>query len=352
MFANALQKNISCDLITMKKTNGPGDKYDKAKRERERYFDEVLNSPSKKKIVVGGPGTGKTYLFKRILEGKKKSLTLTFVNSLLEDLSLELCGLSEVKTLHSFARSVLHRPSRIVKVFPKLWEVIKEDAKILLNKEVDFDKLFHNKEDVKNDHIKFYIKRKQYYDHYGYDDIIFGAVLYLEINKNKIPSYDQVVVDEFQDFNMLEVSLINLLSEKSPILLTGDDDQAIYDFKSASTEHIRERYSDKNPEYTSFELPHCSRCTSVIVETANDIINAADKKGFLKNRINKRFHYFEDEDKDKESIQYPKVVYGQVFARQIPWFIEKEIGNIARDIKDTFSVLIISPYIKTSSLYS
>jgi hypothetical protein len=42
----------------------------------------------------------------------------------------------------------------------------------------------------------------------------------------KVPSYNQVLVDEFQDFNQLEVSLIDLLAGKSPILLAGDDDQA------------------------------------------------------------------------------------------------------------------------------
>jgi hypothetical protein len=34
-----------------------------------------------------------------------------------------------------------------VKVFPKLSRVIKEDAKILLNEDIDFDFLFHNSSD-------------------------------------------------------------------------------------------------------------------------------------------------------------------------------------------------------------
>lgn len=115
-------------------------KYDSVKREREEYVAAVLNSSSKKKIVVAGPGTGKTYLFKRILKGKKNTLTLTFVNSLVEDLSLELCGLSEVKTLHGYALTVLNKAAgKNIKIFPKLPTIIKEDAKILLNEEIDFD---------------------------------------------------------------------------------------------------------------------------------------------------------------------------------------------------------------------
>src|SRR5208337_3135846 len=87
-------------------------KYGIATRKRQEHTDAVNRSPSSKKIVVAGPGTGKTYLFKSILEGKKNPLTLTFVHSLVDDLSLDLFGLSEVKTLHGFARGILKTAAR------------------------------------------------------------------------------------------------------------------------------------------------------------------------------------------------------------------------------------------------
>jgi AAA domain len=205
-------------------------KYAKATLERSAHLGSILESRAKKKVVVAGPGTGKTFLFKEILRGKGSCLTLTFVNALVEDLSLELNGLSEVKTLHSFARSLIKRlTKKEIAIFPKLPEVIAEDAMTLLKEAVDFNRLFHERDD-KNEGIEFYRQRKNYYgDYYGYSDIIYAVVRYLEAQRDKIPSYDQVVVDEFQDFNRLEVSLIDLLSEKSPILLAGDDDQALYD---------------------------------------------------------------------------------------------------------------------------
>ena len=82
-------------------------KYTKAENDCKKHVDAILHSNSIKKVVVAGPGTGKTYLFSKILQDKEKTLTLTFINSLVEDLSLELCGISEVKTLHGFARSIL-----------------------------------------------------------------------------------------------------------------------------------------------------------------------------------------------------------------------------------------------------
>ena len=54
---------------------------------------------------------------------------------------------------------------------------------------------------------------------------------YLEKNSKRVPKFDLVFVDEFQDFNKLEVSLINLLGKKNSILIAGDDDQALYFFK-------------------------------------------------------------------------------------------------------------------------
>lgn len=318
-------------------------KYEKSKAERKKHVDAVLNSSSNKKIVVAGPGTGKTYLFKEALKGKQKTLTLTFVNALVEDLSLELCGISDVKTLHGFARSSLGGATGNVKVYPRLSEVIKEDAKILLSEDINFDQIFHNLEDQK-EHIEFYKQRKGYYNHYyGYSDIIYAIVKYFEEKNDKIPQYDQVVVDEFQDFNKLEVALIDLLSGKSPILIAGDDDQALYDFKNASPDHIRQRYDENNKEYDSFTLPFCSRCTRVIVEAVNDIINSAIKAGNLNGRVNKEYKYFDDETKDKICDHHPKIIYKQAFAKQIPWFIEKSISEIAEHEKGNFSVLIISP---------
>jgi len=287
--------------------------YMSANSERQKHAEAVLNSSSNKKIVVAGPGTGKTYLFKKIVKGKKKTLTLTFVNTLVEDLSLELCGLSDVKTLHGFALYVLKKATKkSIKIFPKLVEVIKEDAEILLNQSIDFNHIFHNRKN-QSEHIGFYSKRKNYYKHYGYSDIVFAAVRYFEENRDKIPTFDQVVVDEFQDFNILEVSLIDLLAEKSPILLTGDDDQALYEsLKCASSKHIRQRHSDMACGYTGFSLPYCSRCTRVIVAATNDVIIGATKDGYLNNRIKKPFRYFDDEKKDRDSENNPQLIYSKL----------------------------------------
>ncbi len=316
------------------------DEYQKSAMERKAYVDAILNDTSRKKTVVAGPGTGKTFLFKSLLREDGNNLTLTFVNSLVEDLSLDLCDLSIVKTLHGFARGVLG--SR-VKVFPKLSKVIEEDTQILKGERVDYDAIF-NKRDDGNPNIEFFKVRKKYYDNfYGYSSIVYAAVMYFSGNKSKIPIFDQIVVDEFQDFNALEVSLIDLLAEKSPILLAGDDDQALYSFKDASATYIRDRHHPDNSTYTSFTLPFCSRCTRVIVNSVNDLIDTARQKSLLNGRIFKDFRYFADPEKDKESAQYDKLIYSKIYPRQVPWLIQKQLEETAKEIRGVFSCLIIAP---------
>jgi len=143
----------------MKNNTDPNINYQEVEEDCKKYNEAILNSSSKKKIVVAGPGTGKTFLFKEILERKKNSLTLTFINSLVEDLSLELYGISDVKTLHSFALSRLSKVNDSIEIYSKLSGVIKEDARILLNEEIDFDFIFHNRDD-ENELIDFYGGRK------------------------------------------------------------------------------------------------------------------------------------------------------------------------------------------------
>ena len=318
-------------------------KYKAADTERANCVNAILESTADKKVVVAGPGTGKTFLFKKILSGKNRTLTLSFVNSLVDDLSLELYGISEVRTLHSFGRSEL---SKILKnkinIYSKLSTIIRQDFKILTDTDINFDALFNERNDD-DTNLNFYETRRQYYNYYGFTDVIYAAVKAFEADTNNVPSYEQVLIDEFQDFNKLEVSMIDLLANKSPILLAGDDDQALYEFlKNASAYHIRLRYGDKMPDYETFNLPFCSRSPEVIVEATNDIIKATLKNGILKDRINKPYIYFPNKDKDKISSQFPSISHTHKYARQVPWFIEKCIGETAEVIKNKFDVLIIT----------
>ena len=180
--------------------------YEQSAAERDGHTKAVLSSASKKIVVVAGPGTGKTTLFSKMLEGKNgDALTLTFINALVDDLSLGLYGMSDVKTLHGFSASFLKKTIS-AKVFPKLCAVIKEDAVILMGEDINFDELFQIGSG-KAEHFAFYKARKDFYGkYYGFADVVYALGQYLSANRHKIPAYKQIVVDEFQDFNQAEVA--------------------------------------------------------------------------------------------------------------------------------------------------
>jgi DNA helicase-2/ATP-dependent DNA helicase PcrA len=57
--------------------------------------------------------------------------------------------------------------------------------------------------------------------------------------RERIPRlWDEVIVDEFQDINRLDFALVQRLAARSDLVVTGDDDQAIYGFRGCSSEFI------------------------------------------------------------------------------------------------------------------
>lgn len=321
--------------------------YKKYKEDRDKRVYEIVQSDAPKKVIVAGPGTGKSYLFEEICKrnivlGKKNNLVLSFINELVDDLTIDLHKLADVKTLHSFARSKIEGHD---KYFLDLENIINKDYKIIYGKEIDFGKILCrliNDEEA----IKFYFARREYYDHHSPISSIYLLVKFFNENKANIPEYSQILIDEFQDFNKLESTLIDLLSEKSPILIVGDDDQSLYSWKHADPEDIRAKV--KSPDYKSFELPYCSRCTKVIIDAFNCIVNQAKTKGFLNKRRDKPFKYFSSEEKDLTSDKYPTIsVKNNVYSNSESYHIDTEIRDyVIPKNKENVSVLVICPFKK------
>lgn len=289
--------------------------------ERQEYTDKILNSINANKLIVAGAGTGKSFTFKKVLERypgqKDKNLVLTFINKLVDDLNNDLGDFANVKTFHSFCRGLLHNFTTIrglssdFEYYPKLKQIIIKDAEIVKKfggKTTDeleglFDNAILNIND--NEYLSYYIARANFYNAVSYNDSIFRVLKKFQEDESIIPSFNQVILDEYQDFNKLEVAIISFLLEKSNnFLIAGDDDQSVYFFREASPCHIRDLY--KNESFSNFELPYCSRCTNVIIKIVNHIINKGVREGVLSNRIDKKYLYHE-KSKRADSLEYPKL---------------------------------------------
>ena len=331
---------------------------DDQEEDRRRYLELIINSPAKRKIIVAGAGTGKTFTFQELLKRKNgNALALTFINNLADDLENELDGLAKSQTFHGYCKMLLHRTpfggiDANFHFFPKLPKIIESDEQLLFRvRSDDFNEAFQCLiED--DDRIDFYIDRANFYNAVGYNDSVYRVLQYFRSGSSEPPRYEQVVIDEFQDFNRLEVAFIEEIEKVNPILIVGDDDQAIYyDLKNASSDFIREKAKDF--DYERFELPYCSRCTGVIVDAVDDVITHAKANGNLTNRVDKNYVCYLP-DKLQDSLNYPKIVHAKcsVQRRNAPYismYIEREIQKIPKEEIDLANekgypcVLIIGP---------
>lgn len=342
------------------------------KQEQERAIctERILNSISRKKIIVSGPGTGKTYFFGLLFSRKQGNyLALTFINDLAEKLKKDLKDMAKSRTFHSFCKGLLHKIKHEgieddFTLFPKLELIIKSDAQIIYNKEPNFSRSFKQL-DYESKDIPFFLKRSNYYNAVSFDDSVFRVLEYFKKNPNEVPQYDQIVVDEYQDFNRLEVEFINILEAKSPILIVGDDDQALYtQLKYASPNYIREKFKD--PQYEKFPLPFCSRCPRVIIDALYDVVSQAKKFGKLRERIDEEYKKYICylPEKLSDSNKYPKIihVHCSIQKKALPYiarFIEQEIDKLSPkeieeiNAKGDYTVLITGPkqYLKQINSY-
>lgn len=276
------------------------------KEKRKKYVEEILGSDSSRKLIVAGPGTGKTYTFGEVLKKHqgKPNLAVTFIRKLVIDMEKDLADYAEVKTFHAYCKKLLHEKNGRIELVPFLTKVIESDA-VFLGRDLSyFDEKFQTLAEDSPE-VQFYLERGDYYEVVSFNDSVFR--LYVEVRDGTfdLPTYNQVVVDEYQDFNPLEVALIDELEKKSPILIVGDDDQAVYDLRNSSPNYLREKYYSKG--YQIYQLPFCTRCPRVIVEATNAFISGVNERGGFKSRIDRPFAPYLD-GKDYENLTYPKII--------------------------------------------
>lgn len=198
----------------------------------------------------------------------------------------------------------------------------------------------------------FYLGRANYYDAVEFDDSVFRVRKVLIEHHDLVEAYEMILVDEYQDFNRLEASFIDLLATKSPITIVGDDDQALYSrLRGSSHEFIRHLH--QSGEYERFELPFCMRCPEVVVGAISDIVEAAQRINKLRGRIEKPYVYY-PQHKEADSKRYPAIRIvatstQQSKANYMGRYIAQAIGQIAPEEieesrKEGFpTVLIIGP---------
>lgn len=116
-----------------------------------------------------------------------------------------------------------------------------------------------------------------------------------EIRQKYAGRFDYILVDEYQDTNHVQMSIVmQLCKEKLRVCAVGDDSQSIYSFRGANIDNIL-NYQKQLPGTQLFKLEQNYRSTQTIVEAANSLIhhnrNQIQKEVFSKNDRGEKIQY-------------------------------------------------------------
>ncbi len=109
-----------------------------------------------------------------------------------------------------------------------------------------------------------------------YDDILLNLARALDdpvLAADMRALFDHVLVDEYQDTNRLQASiLLKLKPDGCGLFVVGDDAQAIYSFRSADVRNILEFPSHFSPPAAVITLERNYRSTEPVLAAANQVI--------------------------------------------------------------------------------
>ena len=270
--------------------------------------------------VMAGPGTGKSFAMKRrvarlLEEGQDPSriLAVTFTRnaaaSLLQDLhalEIEDCEKIRAGTLHSHCFSILNReevfaylnrvPRPLVTVNKS--GVLQSEGAGLLH-DLILGKQFGTRQDCAqrirafeaawarlqsdlpgwaSEDIDIEFEQRlvgwlRFHQAMLIGELVPETLRFLRNNPaSEVRSaFDHVIVDEYQDLNKAEQTLIDLLATNGRLSIVGDEDQSIYSFRHANPDGIRD-FAEVHPSTYDQTLDECRRCPISVVRVADTLI--------------------------------------------------------------------------------
>lgn len=221
---------------------------------RDANADSIASHGSARMVIVSGPGTGKSFLFRSRIKywlashPNLRIAVATLVRKLAADLRAEIArdeeisaldkARIEVNTLHAVARSIVERnhgttdlPLRPhCRMVGTIWgeELIWEDVFCLHTEARSddhpwsrlLDGLYDAElptEDVWNALRETHLRLQQFYNALTFPDLILLATQVIR-EKPEFAQDTLFIFDEFQDFNLAEDGLIRVLTGQLPSL--------------------------------------------------------------------------------------------------------------------------------------
>jgi DNA helicase-2/ATP-dependent DNA helicase PcrA len=157
--------------------------------------------------------------------------------------------------------------------------------------------------------FRHYVQRKQRSQVLDYDDLLlyWSHLVAEEEFANEIGSwFDHVLVDEYQDTNLVQAQILGALKPDGyGVTVVGDDAQSIYSFRAAEVENILGFADQYMPSAQVITLEQNYRSTQPILDSANHLIAESERQYrkhlFSDHRQGGKPRYVTVEDGDAEA---------------------------------------------------
>ena len=164
-----------------------------------------------------------------------------------------------------------------------------------------------------------YVEAKQRQNVLDYDDLLlYWAHMMAEglVAEQVAARFDHVLVDEYQDTNRLQASiLLGLKPTGCGLTVVGDDAQSIYSFRAATVRNILDFPHHFSPEADIVTLDQNYRSTVPILDAANAVIELAAER-FTKNLRS-----------DRKSAERPLLIHVADDVAQSGYVVERILEN-------------------------
>ena len=164
-----------------------------------------------------------------------------------------------------------------------------------------------------------YVEAKQRQNVLDYDDLLlYWAHMMMEgpVAEQVAARFDHVLVDEYQDTNRLQASiLLGLKPTGRGLTVVGDDAQSIYSFRAATVRNILDFPHHFSPKADIVTLDQNYRSTVPILVAANAVIELAAER-FTKNLRS-----------DRKSAERPRLVHVADDVAQSGYVVERILEN-------------------------
>ncbi len=348
----------------------------KSLNEVQKEAVEYINGPS---MIVAGAGSGKTRVLTykiayQISKGAKPDsiLALTFTNKAANEMKNRIRELIGAKanslwmgTFHSIFARILRNEANHLNYKKNFSIYDAEDSislvqNILTNLNIDINnetaKSIKHKisvmknhmimpEEYREKHAKSTADKKiaDIFDEYqkrlvlnnsmDFEDLLLKPIELFKRNNRILQKYKKqfkyVLVDEFQDTNIAQYTLIKMLVNKTGnICVVGDDAQSIYSWRGATIENMLD-FEKHFAKCKVFKLEQNYRSTKSILMAADSVI---------KNNKNQILKTLWTENNDGEQCTLLKCSDEKDEAYQIAKYIQKEISTKKLSHKD-FAIL-------------